>query len=98
MNLTELRPLGDRLLLRVLGDEHTVDETEGGIIIPDMSRDVHQRHMQFEIVSVGESVTDPTLLPGMRIIARPLRGVNVRYGDETFHICMEEDVEAILDI
>lgn len=95
---TDLQPLGDRLLLRPIGLDQTAETTAAGIIIPEMSRDVHQRHMQFEIVAVGEFVTDLSLLPGLRIVARPLRGVNLWLDREKFFLCREEDVEAVLDL
>jgi co-chaperonin GroES (HSP10) len=89
--------LGDRLLLRTLDDADTTDVSAGGIIIPDMSRDVHQRHMQFEVVAVGDWVYDQNLVPGARVVARALRGVWVEVEREEFCVISEDDVEAILD-
>ena len=94
----QLQPLGDRLLLRPIGFGATVETTAGGIVIPLASRDVHQRHMQFEILAVGDLVSDPTLLPGLRVVARPLRGVQVNLEHESLFVCLEEDVEAVLDL
>ena len=94
----ELTPLGNRLLLKPLGFDATVETTTAGIIIPEMSRDVHQRHMQFEIVARGDYVEDPTLQPGLRVVARPLPGVFVTWRDTRYLVCLEEDVEAVLDL
>jgi co-chaperonin GroES (HSP10) len=103
MNASNITMLGDRLLLKTLDDAETTEVSAGGIIIPDNSRDVHQRHMQFEVVAVGDWVYDANLepatkeKPGTRVIARALRGVWVDLDGEQYCVCSEEDVEAILE-
>lgn len=75
-----MQPLANRVLLRSLTPDHVVNttraelarpghRTQGGLHLPDQSVDVHQRHMQGEVIAVGPDC-DPAILPGLRVIVQ----------------------------
>ncbi len=69
---TEIRPLGNRVLVRVL-DEPAV--TAGGIIIPDTARDKPQRG---EVVALGQTMDDPAgVEPGDIVLYAKYSGTDV---------------------
>jgi co-chaperonin GroES (HSP10) len=92
---TRARPLGDRVLLKRLPKDELAEQTEGGIWLPQQSVDVHQQHMQGEVVAVGPDVIDRTLLPGLRVIVgRYFHAALDRDGD--YWITNEDNIAAIL--
>lgn len=91
----KVRPLGDRVLLRLLEKRHLAGQTAGGIIIPENSQEVHQRHMQGEIVAIGDLVGDPHLQPGMRVITGRYRHAFVD-DDHEYWVTNEDNISAII--
>lgn len=93
--LDHVRPLGDRVLLKRLSDKDFAEQSPGGIIIPEASQQVHQGHMQGEVIAVGNLVSDPHLLPGMRVVCGRYRQAFV--GDEgEYFVTNEDNIHAIL--
>lgn len=88
-------PMGSKILCQPVRDEELGEYSSGGIIIPDTSKALHQRHLQAEIVEVGPDVVEPALLPGLRVIVRRYSKNYVGESDEYF-LVTENDVEAVL--
>ena len=95
MNASDLRPRGDRLLVRPLRNSEMSEETVGGIVLPEQTQ-ARQRYRQWEIVAVGEDVMDETLAPGLRILCDQYSGTPFEIDREEFAFIGEEKVSAIL--
>lgn len=90
-------PMGRKLICTRVADTELQDTTLGGIIMPDQSVDLHQRHMQAEIVAVGPDVEEGALLPGFRVLLR--RYSQHFLGDDgDYFVVAEPDVLAILNV
>lgn len=99
MNLAEViehsTPMGDKIICQQIPDDELESELPSGLYIPDASRDLHQRHLQAEIVAVGPDVMEPTLLPGLRVFLK--RWSQNFIGDEgRYFVVRERDIEAVM--
>lgn len=63
-----MRPLHNNVLLKRLPVDELADRTPAGLWLPQQSVDVHQRHMQGEVVAIGPEVEQAELVPGMRVL------------------------------
>ena len=95
----EIRPLGDRILVKPLEAE---EKTKGGILLPDTAKEKPQ---EGKIVAVGKGkLTDKgTVQPlevrvGNRVLYGKYSGteISTKEGDQLL-IMREEDVFAVLD-
>ncbi len=95
----EIRPLGDRILVRPLEAE---EKTKGGILLPDTAKEKPQ---EGKVVAVGKgklndkgAVQPLELKVGNRILYGKYSGTEIsnKEGDQ-FLIMREEDVFAVLD-
>lgn len=91
-----LRPLGDRVVVKVLEAE---ERTAGGIILPDTAKDKPQ---EGEVVAVGpgrllENGTRVALevKVGDRVIFSKYGGTEVKVDDQEYLIIRESDLLAV---
>ncbi|NPV29073.1 MAG: co-chaperone GroES [Firmicutes bacterium] len=93
-----LRPLGDRVVLKVVEAE---DKTKGGIILPDTAK---ERPQQGEIVAVGTGkvLENGERVPlevkvGERVIFSRYAGTEVKVAGKEYLIVNERDLLAVVD-
>jgi len=77
------RPIGKRILVRRAPQ---VEQTDGGIIIPDLYRD---RPTEGEVISIGEEVTKAKV--GDQLLFAKYSGVTIENQDEGDLILITED-------
>ena len=83
---------GNRVLLRAVGAEHVTDRV-GSLYVPAMATD-RQRHMRWEIAAVGDGVRDPTLQPGLQVLASRWATDELEWDGECFRVAYEENIIA----
>jgi chaperonin GroES len=91
-----LRPLGDRVIVKVLEAE---EKTKGGIILPDTAKD---RPQEGEVVAVGSGriLENGERVPlevkvGDRVVFSKYGGTEVKIDDEEYLIIRESDLLAV---
>jgi len=86
MSVNQLKPLGDRVVVKPL----TVEEkTKGGIVLPDTAKDKPQ---EGEVMAVG---TGRILDNGTRVIFSKYSGTEVKIEGEEYLIMRESDILAV---
>ena len=97
MGKTNLRPLGDRVLVRPVEEE----EKAGGIIIPDVAK---ERPSRGEVVAAGPGAPLPSggRLPldvrvGDRVLYAKYSGQEIQLDGETFLIMHEAEISGVLE-
>ena len=92
-----LKPLGDRVVLKVLEAE---EKTSSGIVLPDTAQEKPQ---QGKIVAVGpgRSADDGSLIPmqvkeGDTVVFAKYAGTEVKFQDEDLLVLKESDILAVL--
>jgi len=95
---TELRPLGNRVLLRRLEAEETL---AGGIILPDSAR---KKQEQAEVIAIGTGKKDkngnPVAIPvktGDIVLMDKYSGQEVTVDDNEFVIVNADEIIAIIE-
>lgn len=95
--IAQCSPLGDKVILTTVSEDDLQDQLPSGLYIPDQSVDLHQRHMQGEVVAVGPDVQEPALFPGLRVMLR--RYSQSFIGDEgKYWVVREPDILAVLNV
>ncbi|MDN5347276.1 MAG: chaperonin GroES [Clostridia bacterium] len=91
-----LKPLGDRVVLKVLSGE---ERTQGGIVLPDTAKEKPQ---EGEVIAVGPGrILDngtrvaPEVKKGDRVVFAKYSGTEVKVGGEEYLIIRESDILAI---
>ncbi len=91
-----LRPLGDRVVVKVLEAE---EKTAGGIILPDTAKDKPQ---EGEIIAVGTgrvldngTRVEPEVKVGDRVIFSKYGGTEVKVAEVEYLIIRESDLLAV---
>ncbi len=91
-----LKPLGNRVLVRPLGEEET---TSGGIVLPDTAK---KKPLEGEIVAVGEGerlesgkVVPPPVQVGDIVVYPEFGGTEVRVGTEEYLIVDADSILAV---
>lgn len=94
---TNLRPLGDRVVVRPVEQEEV---TASGIVLPDTAKEKPQRG---EIIAVGPGrlADDGTRLPmdvkdGEQVLYAKYAGTEVKVGDSEFLVISEKDILAVV--
>ncbi len=94
----KLKPLGDRLVVKVLTQE---EKTKGGIVIPDTAKEKPQ---EGEVLAIGSGkvLENGQKLPlevktGDKILFSKYGGTEVKIDGEELLILSERDVLAILE-
>ena len=93
-----IRPLDDRIVLKVLDAEET---TPGGIVLPDTAKEKPQKG-KVEAVGAGRLLdsgkrVQPDLKPGDVVLFGKYAGTEVKIDGEEYLIMREDDVLAILE-
>lgn len=95
---TNIRPLGDRLLVKRLAEE---EKTAGGIIIPDSAKEKPQ---QAEVVAVGNGKTYDNgetkaveVKVGEKVLFSKYSGSEVKFDGEEYLIIREDDVLGVFE-
>ncbi|HHV34271.1 MAG TPA: co-chaperone GroES [Syntrophomonadaceae bacterium] len=93
-----LKPLGERVILKVVEAEET---TEGGIVLPDTAKKTPQKA---EVVAVGTGrlLENGKKVPlevntGDKVFFSRYAGTEVKDGEDKFLIVNERDILAIVD-
>lgn len=96
--MTNVRPLGDRILVKRLASE---EKTQGGIIIPDTAK---EKPDQGQVVAVGPGAVlengsrrEPQLKTGDRVLFAKYGGTEVKLDGEEHLILRESDVLGVLE-
>jgi chaperonin GroES len=97
LNVSTLKPLGDRVLLKLVAAE---DKTAGGILLPDTAKEKPQTG---EIVAVGPgkrkddgSYATVDVAVGDKVLYSKYAGTEVKLGTEDYILIAEKDVLAVL--
>ena len=92
-----IRPLGDRVLVKAIEEKEVV---KGGIIIPDSAKEKPQ---EAKVVAVGAGRLDDNgkrvpieLKKGDKVLVSKYGGTEIKIDGETYQILREDDVLAIL--
>ena len=85
-----IKPLGERVLLRVLPAE---EKTEAGIIIPATAQ---EKTNQGEIIAIGES-ENIKVKAGQKVIYDKYAGTQIKKGDQEYLIISYSDILAIIE-
>lgn len=93
-----IRPLGDKIVIRVIED---AEQTSGGIFIPDSAKEKSQKG---EVIAVGTGKTndkgekDPMEVKvGEVVLFAKYAGTDVKVSDETLKIMSVSDVLGIIE-
>ncbi|TVQ48408.1 MAG: co-chaperone GroES [Gloeocapsa sp. DLM2.Bin57] len=97
INVTEVKPLGDRVFVKVSPSE---EKTSGGILLPDTAKEKPQIG---EIVAVGSGKINDngTRIPlevkvGDKVLYSKYAGTDVKLGGEEYVLLSEKDILAAL--
>ncbi len=93
-----LKPIGDRVILKVL---ETEEKTKGGIVIPDTAKERPQRA---EVVAVGSGNVDDKgervaleVQVGDKVIFGKFSGSEVKLEGEKYLLVRESDILAVIE-
>ena len=93
----QVRPLGDRVLLRRL---EASEEVRGGIIIPDTAK---EKPMEAEVVAIGEGKRrdDGSRAPfevsvGDTVLIGKYAGTEIKFDGEEYQILKEDEILGIV--
>jgi chaperonin GroES len=96
-NKLSIRPLRDRIIVK-RGED--IEQTKGGIIIPDSAKEKPQ---EAEVVAIGSGRIDDKgkVVPldvkvGDKIIFPKYSGTEIKINDQDYLIIREEDVQAVV--
>ena len=99
-NVSKIRPLGDRVLLRPLSEEE-ISKTSSGIIIPDT---VHkEKPEQGMVIAVGDGkIVNDKKIPvcvkvGDRVVFSRYGYDEVKFEGEEFYLLKEENILAVIN-
>src|SRR5699024_8576536 len=97
-DIMTIKPLGDRIVLKVIDD---VQQTQGGIFIPDSAKEKHQKG---EVVAVGPGKTmdngerEPLdVKVGDKVLYAKYSGTDVKMDGVEYKILSVKDVLAIIE-
>lgn len=90
MDTETLRPLGARVLVRVLEEESV---TSSGLVIPDTAKEKPQRG---EVIAVGDDEDLIKVAPGDRVLYPRYSGTEVRVGGADHLILEASDLLAVI--
>ncbi|MDY6821389.1 MAG: co-chaperone GroES [Deferribacterota bacterium] len=98
MQITKLKPLQDRVLVKRLEAE---EKTEAGIIIPDTAKEKPQKG---EVVAVGSgkvlengTKVNLTVKPGDKVLFSKYAGTEIEMNNEEYLIMKEDDILGIIE-
>ena len=93
-----IRPLGDKIVIKVIED---AEQTSGGIFIPDSAKEKSQRG---EVIAVGTGKTNDKgekepmeVKVGEIVLFAKYAGTDVKVADETLKILSVSDVLGVIE-
>lgn len=93
-----LRPLGDKIILKVLEGEET---TASGIVLPDSAKEKSQ---EAEVIAVGPGKENEEggreameVKPGDRILFSKYSGTEIKYEGKEYLVVSQRDVLAVFE-
>lgn len=93
-----IKPLGDRVLIRPLEDKEV---KKGGIIIPDSAKEKPQ---EGEVIAIGTGKRDEDgkLIPfnvkkGDKVLLPKYGGTEVKFNDVEYQIVREDDILGVIE-
>lgn len=98
MSSNQIRPLGDRVVLKPIEAE---SKTKGGIVIPDTADKDKPMQGMIEFVGTGKYI-DGKLQPlqvkkGDKVLFGKYAGTSVKLGESEYLVMREEDILAVLE-
>jgi chaperonin GroES len=98
VSATALKPLGDRVLVKVLEQE---DKTAGGILLPDTAREKPQLG-EVSAVGPGRKTEDGNVVPtevkvGDKVLYAKYAGTEIKIGGSDYLLLTEKDILAIAE-
>src|SRR5678816_4167128 len=97
MAKVNVRPLGDRVLVKPLEEGET---KKGGIIIPDTAKEKPQ---EGEVIALGTGKRDDdgkiiefTVKKGNKVLISKYGGTEIKIDDQTYLIMREDDILGII--
>ena len=98
VSATTLKPLGDRVLVKVLEQE---DKTAGGILLPDTAREKPQLG-EITAVGPGRKTEDGNVVPtevkvGDKVLYAKYAGTEIKIAGGDYLLLTEKDILAIAE-
>jgi chaperonin GroES len=98
VSATTLKPLGDRVLVKVLEQE---DKTAGGILLPDTAREKPQLG-EVTAVGPGRKTEDGNVVPtevkvGDKVLYAKYAGTEIKITGSDYLLLTEKDILAIAE-
>ena len=98
VSATTLKPLGDRVLVKVLEQE---DKTAGGIFLPDTAREKPQLG-EVTAVGPGRKTEDGNVVPtevkvGDKVLYAKYAGTEIKIAGSDYLLLTEKDILAIAE-
>lgn len=87
--MASIKPLGDRVLLRVLEQE---EKTASGIILPDTAKEKTQKA---EVVEIGDH-QDIKVKKGDTVIYDKYAGIQIKENNKEYLIVKNEEIVAVI--
>lgn len=89
-----IRPLGDRILVKPLKDEEV---TSSGIVLPDTVDKEKKAEGEIMALGQGEKLAKLNLSAGMKVLFKKWGGEEVKSGDNELKILDHSDVIAVIE-
>jgi len=98
VSATTLKPLGDRVLVKVLEQE---DKTSGGILLPDTAREKPQLG-EVTAVGPGRKTEEGNVVPtevkvGDKVLYAKYAGTEIKIASSDYLLLTEKDILAIAE-
>ncbi|MGA7952814.1 MAG: co-chaperone GroES [Gloeobacterales cyanobacterium] len=98
VSATTLKPLGDRVLVKVLEQE---DKTAGGILLPDTAREKPQLG-EVTAVGPGRKTEDGNVVPtevkvGDKVLYAKYAGTEIKIAGSDYLLLTEKDILAVAE-
>ena len=98
MSETKIRPLADKLLIKIIDD---TQQTQGGIFIPDSAKEKPQKG---EVIAVGPGAMgkegkreEMEVKVGDKVLFAKYAGTDIKLDRQEMKILSEKDILAIID-
>ena len=98
MSETKIRPLADKLLIKIIDD---TQQTQGGIFIPDSEKEKPQKG---EVIAVGPGAMgkegkreEMEVKVGDKVLFAKYAGTDIKLDRQEMKILSEKDILAIID-
>ena len=101
-NALKIKPLGDRVLIKPLGEEEKSGRSKGGIIIPETVDKERPEQGKVIAVGAGRVTDDGKLIPlkvkkGQKVLFSKYGPDEIKIDEEEYLIVSESNILAILE-